>query len=176
MKNMNLTKWASIAEIISSIAILITLVYLAIQTKQNTDAVTSQSRHSLFQSAQFEQTIWMQYPELSALIVDNSLPMTFHQKVQLDALMIMSFTRRQFAFRQFQAGQLDKSVWNTEVQVISLLLGTERTRSWWDTMGKTAYEKDFIVTVNSIIQGQPYHPYWNNLANWDSKIDEDNNK
>ena len=81
MKNMNWTKWASIAEIISSVAILVTLLYLAIQTEQNTDAINSQSRQSLAEGAVFEQTIWLQYPQLTSFIVDNSIEMTFEQKV-----------------------------------------------------------------------------------------------
>ena len=166
MRDTNWSKWASIAEIISSVVILVTLLYLAIQTEQNTDAINSQSRQSLAESAVFEQTIWMQYPELSSLIVDNSIEMTFEQKVQLDALMLMSLSRREFAFRQYQAGVLNESVWNQEANVISLLLGTERTRSWWNTIGKNGFEEDFASVCDSIVQGAPYHPYWEALVDW----------
>lgn len=86
MNNLNWSKWASIAEILSSIVILVTLFYLAIQTQQNTNAINSQSRQSLAESAVFEQTIWMQYPQLSSFIVDSSLDMSFEDKVQLDSL------------------------------------------------------------------------------------------
>ena len=41
MNETNWTKWSSVAEIISSIAILVTLVYLAIQTQQNTVTLNS---------------------------------------------------------------------------------------------------------------------------------------
>ena len=166
MKNTEWSKWASIAEIVSSVAILITLLYLAIQTGQNADAINSQSRQSLAESAVFEQTIWLQYPELSSLIVDNSIEMTFEQKVQLDSLMLLSFSRREFAFRQYQAGVLNENVWNQETNVISLLLGTERTRSWWNTIGKSGFEEDFTNTVDLLIEGSPYHPYWTDLENW----------
>jgi len=163
---MNWTKWASIAEIISSVAILVTLLYLAIQTEQNTDAINSQSRQSLAEGAVFEQTIWLQYPQLTSFIVDNSIEMTFEQKVQLDSMMIMSLSRREFAFRQYQAGVLDENVWSHEVEIIALLLGTERTRSWWNILGKDTFDEDFTNTIDSIIQGRPYHPYWDALVNW----------
>lgn len=166
MKNTEWTKWASIAEIISSVAILVTLLYLAIQTGQNADAINSQSRQSLAESAVFEQTIWMEYPELTSFIVDNSIEMTFEQKVQLDSLMLMSVTRREFAYRRYQAGVLNEGVWNQEASVISLLLGTERTRSWWNTIGKSGFEEDFSNAVDLIIEGRPYHPYWIDLVNW----------
>lgn len=44
MKNKTWSKWAAIAEIISSVAILITLAYLAIETRQNTDAIQTPAR------------------------------------------------------------------------------------------------------------------------------------
>lgn len=166
MKDRNWKKWASIAEIISSVAILVTLLYLAIQTQQNTDAINSQSRQSLAESAVMEQTIWLQNPELSLFIVDSTIDMTFEQKVQLDSLMIMSLTRREFAYRQYQAGVLDDNVWSQEAEIIALLLGTQRTRSWWATIGKHGFEEDFANACDSIIQGRPYHPYWEGLVNW----------
>ena len=173
MKDMNWTKWASIAEIISSVAILVTLLYLAIQTEQNTDAIYSQSRQSLAESAVFEQTIWLQYPQLSTFIIDSSIEMTLVQKVQLDSLMLMSLSRREFAFRQYQAGVLDESVWSHEAEIIALLLGTNRTRSWWNAIGKNGFEEDFANAVDSIIHGRPYHPYWEDLLNWQSTNGDD---
>ena len=47
MKETNWTKWSSIAEIISSIAILITLIYLSVQTKQNNELLRAQALSSL---------------------------------------------------------------------------------------------------------------------------------
>lgn len=173
MKNIEWTKWASIGEIISSVAILLTLLYLAIQTQQNTDSINSQSRQSLADSAVFEQTIWLQNPKLSSFIVDNSLEMTFEQKVELDSLMLLSLTRREFAFRQYQAGVLDESIWKHETEIIALLLGTERTRSWWNAIGRNGFSKDFADAVDLTFQGRSYHPYWEGLVNWQSKNGSD---
>jgi hypothetical protein len=58
----------------------------------------------------FEQTVWLEHPEISTFVVDNSLEISFEEKVQLDSLLIMSLSRREFAFRQYQAGVLNESV------------------------------------------------------------------
>lgn len=105
---MNWTKWSSIAEITSSIAIVLTLAYLAIQTQQNTEAINSQSRQSLFEYGVQEQSLWMQYPEITELLLDNSLDISLSQKTQLDGLLIVALSRRQFAWNQYQAGILDE--------------------------------------------------------------------
>jgi hypothetical protein len=166
MKDTNWSKWSSISEIVSSVAIIITLVYLAIQTQQSTDAINSQSRQSLFESAQFEQSIWIQYPELTALIIDSSIEMTIEQKVQLDAMMLLALSRREFAFQQYQAGVLDEEIWTNEQEIVSLLLGTERTRSWWNSIGQFGWGQEFVDVVQAIVQDQPLHAYWIGLRNW----------
>ncbi|WP_019027369.1 hypothetical protein [Colwellia piezophila] len=99
--------------------------------------------------------------------------MTFEQKVQLDSLLILTLSRREFAFRQYQAGVLDESTWKHEAEIIALLLGTKRTRSWWNTLGRNSFDEDFANVVDSMIHGRKYHPYWNNLLNWKSQNDDD---
>jgi flagellar biosynthesis component FlhA len=165
MRDANWTKWSSIAEIVSSVAILITLIYLAIQTQQSADAINSQTRQSLIASAQFEQSIWIEHPELTALIIDNSVEMTLEQKVQLDSLMLLALSRREFAFQEYQAGVLDESIWADEKEIIRLLLGTERTRSWWNSIGQYGWGQEFVDVIQETIVGQPLHSYWIGLKN-----------
>lgn len=163
---MNWTKSSAIAEIVSSIAILVTLAYLAVQTAQNTDAIETQARQSLFESAQFEQSIWLQNPDLTILIMNSSIEMSVEDKVKLDALMLLALSKREFAFRQYKAGLLDEVTWNQEADLILLLLGSERTRSWWEVIGHHGFDSDFVDAAESIIDNQPLHPYWEGLRNW----------
>lgn len=160
------TKWSAIAEIISSIAILITLIYLAIQTQQNTEALFSQSQQNLFELSQEELPLWMAYPEMSVFIIDNDLEMTMEQKVQLDTLMIIALERRVVAFRQYQRGLLDEEGWQNELQIIKLLLGTERLRDWWNKVGIYSHDPDFVAEVNKHMQDIPNNEYWEALKNW----------
>ena len=166
MKEVNWTKWSSIAEIISSVAILITLIYLAVQTQQNTVAILSESRQNLFEGAQQEFPVWIQYPELTVFIIDNELEMTLEQKIQLDSLLLLSISRREFAWRQYEAGLLDEESWEAELEVLSLLVGTERLRDWWVKLGSTSFEQGFIDVINGIIENESYHPYWQRLKDW----------
>ena len=43
MKQIDWNKWSSIAEILSALAVLVTLVYLGVQTSQNTQAINAAS-------------------------------------------------------------------------------------------------------------------------------------
>ncbi len=62
--------WAFIAEIVSSVAILVTLLYLASQTKQNTDAIESQLIQSLVDSIQSLCLIMLNKPKKVWLNID----------------------------------------------------------------------------------------------------------
>ena len=64
MKHVDWTKWSAVAEIVSSIAILVTLGYLAIQTSQNTQACIRQSMLTDEREMLFKQ---MDYPFVSRL-------------------------------------------------------------------------------------------------------------
>ena len=67
MKEINWTKWSSISEIISSVAIIITLVYLSIQTEQNTDATSASATQSILASGQEFLQLVVDDPELNLL-------------------------------------------------------------------------------------------------------------
>ncbi len=49
---MNWTKLSAISEILSSVAILVTLIYLAIQTQQNADATQADTRQAILAADQ----------------------------------------------------------------------------------------------------------------------------
>jgi|TARA_B110000240_G_scaffold55294_1_gene62934 hypothetical protein len=120
-------------------------MYLAIQTQQNTDTINSQSRQNLLDSAQFEQSVWVQYPQVSVLIIDNSTEMTLEEKVQLDSLLILALTRPEFALSQYQAGVLDENIWIAETSIISLIPSAERTRAWWNLIGQYALDQTSLM-------------------------------
>ena len=163
------SKLSSISEIVSSIAILVTLVYLAVQTQQNTDAINSQSRHGLFEAGQQEFEMWLDHPDLTLLIASNELDATPEQMVLIDNILVLALSRRDFAWRQYRAGILDEESWEAELGIISLIVGTERSRDWWRNVGRSQFSDQFVQIVDSTITNQPYHPYWINLNKWVSK-------
>ncbi len=61
---MELQKLASIAEISSAAAILVTLVYLAIQTNQNTEAIQANTLQAMFSLDQELLNVVIESPEI----------------------------------------------------------------------------------------------------------------
>lgn len=61
---MNLTKLSAVTEIVSSIAIVITLIYLTVQTQQNTEALHANSRQATIAADIEFLTTLMDNPEI----------------------------------------------------------------------------------------------------------------
>ena len=166
MKNIDWVKWSSISEVISSIAILITLIYLAVQTQQNTESTNSQTRHQLFDAGLREFELWLRHPDLTLVMASNDLEATPEQKIRLDYLLTLALVRREFSLLQYNAGALDRNSLNEELAIIPVLLGTERSRDWWRKVGRGGFSDEFVAIVDPLIENQPYHPRWQNIVNW----------
>ena len=50
MERIDWVKWSAIAELFSSVAIVVTLLYLAIQTQQNSEAIRASARHAMIEA------------------------------------------------------------------------------------------------------------------------------
>lgn len=109
MKDTNWSKWSSVAEIISSIAILITLVYLAVQTSQNNVMLESQSRveRSNFRVAYYEMVI--SNPELQRVLAKirngtDPYDLNAEEQVVLQSMYEWLFVMVEYLWKDYQAG------------------------------------------------------------------------
>src|SRR5262245_27361941 len=108
---MKLEKVGAIAEVVSSIAVLVTLIYLSIQTRQNTEALLAVSRQAALQG------------EMTALSTLVSNPIDFasaddadwsaEQELRFEGFLIQTLRVREFAWFQYHAGTLDDATWQS---------------------------------------------------------------
>ena len=153
MKNVDWGKWSALAEIVSSVAILATLVYLAIQTQQvatqtqqNSEAILSGSRQQSLNA------------ELQVLRMIYDDPVTsFEQPLQPGMIGLKQravdfalFRVRELQWLQYQDGLLDEA---TMQSYLSILVGnietSQRIRNHWEAYS-AAFSPGFVVQVNGI--------------------------
>ena len=121
MKNIDWTKWSAIAEIFSAIAIVFTLLYLALQTQQTNRALFSSSRAQMM-SADIQLLVeWADSPVSEAYLesvrswapsdldLDNDSLMLLGRSENLLAAMIRI---REFAWLQYRDDLLDEFAWD----------------------------------------------------------------
>jgi hypothetical protein len=160
MSDSKWTKWSAIAEICSSIAILLTLFYLAIQTSQisrqtelNTAALLSGARQNALNTE-----IQMLYAEMdhAEIWLGPRLPSRdgYSDDVLLGILIdnIAFFRVRENSWLQYQAGVLDEQLWHGYLQVLIQGLQDEPlVRECWDlTSGN--FEASFVEAVDRNLQ------------------------
>ena len=163
---MNLPKIADLSEIVSSIAIVVTLIYLTVEISQNTSALHAQSRQATLEASQSELFALMDEPEIVSSIMQSE-PLTSEQAIRLDLFLTAALKGREFAWLQFRDELIDDTQWESEKASLSALLDSKRTRQWWDRSGRRLYSRDFVVFVDQLLDVQPAtEKVWTSSAEW----------
>ena len=163
---MKLEKLSVITEIVGSIAIVVTLIYLAVEVRQNTEALNAQSRQSVLTAAQTELLFSAEHPNITSALVKPG-PLTTEDNVQLDAYFTASLRAREYAWLQYQNGTIDNDQWRTEVAVIKSIFSSPRIRLWWNKLGQTYFSTDFSAFINNVIKDLPAsRDDWEAITKW----------
>ena len=151
---MNWTKASAVAEILSSAAVLITLIYLVVEIGQNTAALEATSREALLENS--VQTLQQVIAE-PALWLDQVKPnLTDEERVRLSAHLFTMTQRGQIAWQQLQVGALDEATWaRLEGPLIDTLSHSE-SRKWWTFFDpESEFEPTFREHVNGLLEDRP---------------------
>jgi hypothetical protein len=153
---MSIQDWATIGEILSSIAILITLVYLAIQTRQNTEAVRASTRQAIVAGDLELVSLGVAYPSIDQSMYKPVL--TDDEKTRLEWWLIGLCRSREYQWFQFRAGQLDRQAWESNLSALGRNLTFARTNAWWKSVSDTFFDRGFVREVNRYLVGIPVVP------------------
>ena len=152
--NINWSKWSAIAEIVSSIAILVTLIYLSIQTQQNTAAIQANTRQTMITTDIETLKAGMDYP--SALVqMRKSEELSDEEKNQIVSWLIMLVRTREYEWFQYKNGLLDKQTWEAYLSGIAANLSFPRTRGWWNHVANDYFDHEFVDEVNKYLADKP---------------------
>jgi hypothetical protein len=166
MKTEFWSKLSSISEIVSSIAIVITLVYLTIQVQQNTEAINSSSRQVVLTSAQAELFMRVENPGIDLALAKEG-PLTKEEQILVNGWLQGVLRARHFSWLQYRSGSIDETQWATEENIISIVLNSPNARKWWINSGQTAFSGEFSDFVNELIKDQPAtNEIWSTTYTW----------
>jgi hypothetical protein len=148
---MNWDAVGAIGEVIGAIAVIATLLYLAIQIRQNTKAIRSTTLTAITEHKHFElrwssdiATAWRKsLTDPSSLTPDESW--------QMAEWMTSSIVARQNEFFQHKHGLIDDDTWEASEKIISLALSGDWARNWWNEFGPNAFTEDFVAVVEDIL-------------------------
>ena len=162
---MNWTKWSAISEIVSSIAIVVTLVYLAIQVQQSTVSLNAESRTNLYDIQWRVLDHQINKPEIRASFTQDE-PLTDEQKIVLNAFLFEFFGQREFMWLQYQSGIVDEQTMETLISDVVSFLDTPRIRDWWGRVSDFFFEPGYVELVNSLANSEALADFTDPLQGW----------
>jgi len=162
---MKLEKFSSLLEAISSVAVVITLIFLIVEIRQNTEALNAQSRQSVLVAAQTSLLKVVDHPEVIAAITKPGA-LTAEENIQIDAFFTASMRSREYAWLQFRSGLIDEQQWKTELAVIRSVMSSARVRLWWRRLGRTYVSVEFAGFVDESIESTPFSDDWVTITHW----------
>ena len=157
----------TIANLVSAIAVIGTLIYLSRQVKQGNLLARAHARQRMV-----EQT----NEELYHLANDASLRECFVKPTQLSReeqgklhfFLIAAMRQREWEWFQCRDGVIDESVARAYFGIIALHLGIQRTRHWWSTVGRIGFNPEFVAEVDCFLADRPTSTYFEDVMSFDS--------
>ena len=147
---MNWTKASAVAEILSAVAILVTIIFLVIQMQQNTAAIQATVRTSETPDLLLSQ---MENPSMWAEM--NNLSYTDEQRVYFNAWLVAFFNVRVTDWLNYQSGTLDERSWTGSKNAIRQVMSGQMFRVWWANSSSENYDDEFREVVDGIIAEGP---------------------
>lgn len=153
---MKLEKLSAWSEIVSSVAILITLVYLAIQTSQNTEqmqqnleATKASTRQQMLGTDMAFLRDIMNNPYITN--VQYKTDLTDAEKTMLASQYTMFLRQRENNWLQFKNGALDERSWLSMQSTINVIAHQPNFQIFWKNLQNTNNAMGFAPELNMLI-------------------------
>ena len=75
--------------------------------------------------------------------------------------------QREWEWLQFKDGFIRNDVYTAYHEVIGLHLGIQRTRRWWQTVGRIGFAPDFVAEVDRFLEKCPTTDYFTRIGRFD---------
>jgi hypothetical protein len=163
---MNWAAIGAIGEVAGAIAVVATLFYLASQIKQNTNALKVGSRRIVLEGGHTILFSMVENPKIVADIIKQG-ELDDENKIRLSAFLFALMRFGEFAWGQYREGAIDSEQWSTEVNVIRFVFDAQRTRDWWEDIGRGVFNAEFADFVDDILKtNQPTETMWQGYVQW----------
>ena len=159
---MNWEALGAVGDIVGAVGVIVTLLYLAVQLRQNTRAARSSTIQQI--SAQMGQNVENvtnngELAEIFLKATTGAAELSATERVRFHGLLLMSFRRLESVFVQYSLGSIEwELVEGFEKSFYPLLL-TPAGKSWWEN-ARGAYHKAFVAHVEQKLASEEFadHP------------------
>jgi len=148
---MNWETVGAISETIGAIAVVVTLIYLAVQIRQNTLMVRSEITKDLFVTANSKLLDIASNPDLRSAAAGL---LNISESELTEGFVLVSILREfelQYILRQSRL--LDPAIMASYDSAVPVWLGSEKSQSWWAS-NKKDYNPEFVAYIDELLPTQ----------------------
>lgn len=163
-----LNEWLTLA---ANMGVLVGIVFLIVEIKQNTEVHKSDSRKAIVSNDQASLLVALENHDIFQKM---GLPETLSQEDQyrLSFVFAIDMRNREFEYFQYQSGSLDEKTWQSYKNLILMNHATERGRVWWDKIGRDLVNSKFGEMVDQMLESHPENETWGALGDWDEGLSD----
>jgi len=154
---MNWEAFGAIANLLAEVGVIATLIYLAIQIRQNTKAVRSSSIQNLVQSFSTTAQAAVENEYIIPLLLKanaGSEALTQEERARVHFWFIMTFRRFEGVYLQRDLGIVDAEVIDGFERSHIAILASKSAQQWW-TDSKEIFNSGFVSYLEELLKKGP---------------------
>jgi hypothetical protein len=151
----------NLGELISAIAVVISLAYLAVQIRQNTKSVRTSTYQAILDSSRSDTQLILAHPHLERIYHVGRRDinaLTDEERPVFRMLVGQLLLTHEIMFLQHERGVIDENLWESRQTALRALLMRPGVRQWWteSTNRRSYYDRGFQELVDSFLRsGSP---------------------
>ena len=154
MQRRRLSEWANVAEVISAVAVIVSLLYVGYQINENTAEIRAANRQELVNRSHTATMGFATSPELSGVMAKVAAGEALDQveETQYAYAVRTVLYDVQEAFLLHQEGRLDEGYWKTRHALISEYLSKPAASEIYDQIrSRGLLHGEFVRWVDGVI-------------------------
>jgi hypothetical protein len=152
--NLSIQDWGAIGELVGGAAVIVTLIYLAMQLRQNTASVQSASLHAWNDAIADCIMPVCESKDLSDVItrgIQDSKNLSEETWVQFILWHQQLLYTVQCTWLAHKKGNIEQLVYEQEIERAVSVLKWPESKQWWDAGGRNQVSSEFAVFLESQI-------------------------
>ncbi|NIR50921.1 hypothetical protein GWN28_21770 [candidate division KSB1 bacterium] len=143
-------KFSANSEIVSSIAVVVTLIYLAIQTQQTNEALLASSREATMTADVEIVSALISNPQAFANLHEPRSELSLSEQPQTANVLVGLLRIREFAWFQYKNGVLDETTLRSYLAPLTRWLQWEGAKPTWNLFSQEI-DPEFVAYVDQIL-------------------------
>ncbi|MEP4485562.1 MAG: hypothetical protein ABJ013_08040 [Halioglobus sp.] len=168
---MNWEAVGALAELCGAAAVVATLVYFAVQIRQNNTLLRSGSRQALVGNDVTSLAANLQHTDVFAKYVAGK-PLSAEEQLRMSFMFTLDLRNREFEYFQYQNGLLDEETWLSFRQVILINHSSNLGLMWWNKVGKGIVDPEFAKVVDELLASASPDMTYQNMSTWAVQNDD----